>query len=155
MTSATDELRRMLDERGVEYYVKDLLNIKFFHDTRWNANGVYWCYTEFVGATTYLTMCGEWKDCTPEQAIAATLGYELNPDGLPVGLTISEDGTLLDWRGENYVRQSTLGNGTLTAEQVEDAVYRHCKFYEGGEVDAQAIADELNAELGIEVEDEG
>lgn len=35
--------------------------------------------------------------------------------------------------------------GTITAEQVEDAVYRHCKFYEGGEVDAQAIADELNS----------
>ena len=42
------------------------------------------------------------------QIIAATLGSELNPDGLPVGLTISEDGELLNWRGENYVKQSTL-----------------------------------------------
>ena len=39
------------------------------------------------------------------QAIAATLGNELNPDGLPAGLTISEDSELLNWRGENYVRQ--------------------------------------------------
>ena len=70
----TTELRWKLAERGVEYDVKDLPNIKFFHDTRWNANGVRWCYTEFVGATTCLTMCNEWKDCTPEQAIAATLG---------------------------------------------------------------------------------
>lgn len=45
------------------------------------------------------------------QAIAATLGGETNQDGLPVGLTISEDGSLLNWRGENYVRQSTLGGG--------------------------------------------
>ena len=30
---------------------------------------------------------------------------------MPVGLTISEDGNLLNWRGENYVRQSTLGGG--------------------------------------------
>lgn len=72
--NATKRLREMLTERGVDYEVKDLSNIKFFHDTRWNANGVHWCYTEFVGATTCLTMCNEWKDCTPEQAIAATLG---------------------------------------------------------------------------------
>jgi len=74
--SNATELRELLDERGVEYDVKDLPNIKFFHDTRWNANGVRWCFTEFVGATTCLTMCNEWKDCTPEQAIAATLGSE-------------------------------------------------------------------------------
>lgn len=42
---------------------------------------------------------------------AATLGSgtcELNPDGLPIGLTISDDGTLLNWRGENYVRQDLV-----------------------------------------------
>ena len=72
----TTELREKLTEHGVDYEVKDLSNIKFFHDTRWNANGVHWCYTEFVGATTCLTMCNEWKDCTPEQAIAATLGKQ-------------------------------------------------------------------------------
>lgn len=33
-----------------------------------------------------------------------------NPDGLPVGLTISEDGSLLNWRGVNYVKQSTRGD---------------------------------------------
>ena len=50
-----------------------------------------------------------------EQAVAATLGYETNPDGLPVGLTISDDGNLLNWRGENYVKQ-----GMLTAELGSD-----------------------------------
>jgi hypothetical protein len=34
--------------------------------------------------------------------------YEKNPDGLPAGLTISPDGTLLDWEGENYVLQSIV-----------------------------------------------
>lgn len=34
--------------------------------------------------------------------------YEKNPDGLPVGLTISPDGTLLDWEGKNYVLQSIV-----------------------------------------------
>ena len=33
---------------------------------------------------------------------------EKSPDGLPVGLTISPDGTLLDWEGENYVLQSIV-----------------------------------------------
>ncbi len=93
---------------------------------------------------------------TPEQAVAAPLYYEVNPDGLPVGLTISEDGTLLDWRGENYVKQSTLEGGTLTAEQVRDAIERHSAwvignnrcFHNGA---YEAIADELNAELGSEI----
>ena len=95
-----------------------------------------------------------------EQAIAATLGSELNPDGLPVGLTISEDGELLNWRGENYVKQSTLGSGTLTAEQVREVVDRHwhdlpterdmpeATALPEYSYDWQAIADELNATLG-------
>lgn len=90
---------------------------------------------------------------------AVTLGSELNPDGLPVGLTISDDGDLLNWRGENYVRQSTLGSGTLTAEKVRETVEKHWHDLpvEYGMPEAtalpeysydwQAIADELNAEL--------
>ena len=40
-------------------------------------------------------------------------------------------------------------HGTLTAEQVCEAIERHVKFYEGGDYDEPAIADELNATLGI------
>ena len=42
---------------------------------------------------------------------AATMG-ERNPDGLPIGLTVSNDGNLLNWVGENYVRQdaATVGD---------------------------------------------
>ena len=85
--SATDVLRRMLDERGVEWESKDVEGISGFHDTRWNAYDVRWCYVEFVGNNyTKLVPSSEFH-CTPEQAIAAT-----------------------------------LGGGTLTVEQVEEAV---------------------------------
>lgn len=36
----------------------------------------------------------------------------------------------------------------LTTELVEKIVDRNCEWYEGGEIDAQAIVDELNAVLG-------
>ena len=72
--SATDELRRMLDERGVEWESKDVEGVSCFHDTRWNAYGVQWCYVEFVGNNyTKLKPSSEFH-CTPEQAITATLG---------------------------------------------------------------------------------
>lgn len=44
-------------------------------------------------------------------AVAHSMGGEwrkyalMNPDGLPFGLVISEDGNLLNWQGVNYVRQ--------------------------------------------------
>lgn len=39
-------------------------------------------------------------------------------------------------------------HGTLTAELVEKIVDRNCEWYEGGEIDAQAIVDELNTAMG-------
>ena len=73
--SATDELRRMLDERGVEWADGDAS-----HTTEWtNANGQK-CSAMYWKPTLTVLISG----CTPEQAIAATLGNELNPDGLPV-----------------------------------------------------------------------
>ena len=47
---------------------------------------------------------------------------------------------------------AALSGRKLTAEQVEKIVDRNCKWYEGGEIDAQAIADELNAIVGGECE---
>lgn len=64
MTSATDELRRLLDERGVEYEGGA-------RSLRWrDRNGVM--MQAFPLANGELGM-GVWS-CTPEQAIAATLG---------------------------------------------------------------------------------
>lgn len=76
--TATDELRRLLDERGVEWTDKAEevgLTLAGFADTRWNANGVRWIYTESNGTATLASSRPvEIRGCTPEQAIAATLG---------------------------------------------------------------------------------
>jgi hypothetical protein len=69
--SATDELRRLLDERGVEYEDSELIDTMTYY-TEWGGNdggdgaNVYVEYTD----GTVLRMF----DATPEQAIAATLG---------------------------------------------------------------------------------
>ena len=108
----------------------------------------------------YVTQLEQEVDELKGKLEAATLKSELNPDGLPMGLTISDDGNLLNWRGENYVKQSTLVGGTLTAEQVREVMEKHWHDlpdeYDMPEATAlpeysynwQVIADELNALLG-------
>lgn len=71
---ATERLRNLLDECGVEWESKDVEGVSGFHDTRWNAYGVQWCYTEFVGNNYTKLIPSKEFHCTPEQAIAATLG---------------------------------------------------------------------------------
>lgn len=65
--SATDELRRMLDERGIEYTTLSYSDATWWTDT----NGFDWCYEENC-CSTHLTCCS--LRITPAQAIAATLG---------------------------------------------------------------------------------
>lgn len=73
--TATDELRRLLDERGVEWEAFDV----FEQTTQWSThNGafVYWARErdgKLLVETTAPTKCS--ASCTPEQAIAATLGH--------------------------------------------------------------------------------
>ena len=65
--SATKELRRLLDERGVEYDTDDEDGCEF---TEWMANGLEWeadSRGELVSLMPVMLI-------TPEQAIAATLG---------------------------------------------------------------------------------
>lgn len=80
MTSATEVLRRMLDERGVEYDVRDGKAIK---NTYWDdAEGRRWGYTsDESGAIKdrQLFLIRGRMDFTPEQAIAATLGETPTP----------------------------------------------------------------------------
>jgi hypothetical protein len=96
MDNPTKELCHKLDEMGVEY-------VSIGGITNWE-------HAEFDeladGSDTRLIVYG----ATPEQAIAATMG-ERNPDGLPIGLTVSNDGNLLNWVGENYVRQDAATVG--------------------------------------------
>ena len=61
--SATDEMRRLLDERGVEWTYADG-TVSFADNGRWYHA---WAYSD--GA-----MCVSMGYLTPEQAIAATLG---------------------------------------------------------------------------------
>lgn len=65
--SATDELRRMLDERGVEYK-------RHYLNTSWYVGMKLYMATDDVDGT--LTV----DNLTPEQAIAATLGSETCED---------------------------------------------------------------------------
>ena len=80
MESSTEILRKLLDERGVEWTDKAKevgLTLAGFADTRWNANGVMWLYAESNGTATLASSRPvEIRGCTPEQAIAATLGGE-------------------------------------------------------------------------------
>lgn len=118
--TATERLREMLDERGVEW--ADQSN-GYATVTKYSADGVCW----HAVARHYIEPSNDWMilradSITPEQAIAAT-----------------------------------LESGTLTAEQVRELIAPHLHarptfdFGRHGAVwgaDFQAIADELNAELG-------
>lgn len=171
MINATDELRRLLDERGVEYTTRNGMKAtSITHITHWYADGVDAEFTEQIKGCTRLTASG----LTPEQAIAATLrnddDYERKMDALICRLTngkwsksraydldfmeqcINEEFEML------YAKEladAELGNGTLTAEQVRAAIfsgstyasYDGVKYYADG-IRMQAIADELNATLG-------
>ena len=64
--SATDELRRMLDERGVEWSTNETLTDCW---TRWNA-GKFRCTAIEINGTFAFTV----GNSTPEQAVEATLG---------------------------------------------------------------------------------
>lgn len=67
--TATDELRKMLDERGVEWRER-LWGGKHSVTTFWHARGVRWHYRENRFGEVRLHADG----LTPEQAIEATLG---------------------------------------------------------------------------------
>lgn len=76
--TATDELRKLLDERGVEYYKhEDGEPLRELHEgrddaTSWRAGGANVCAVPFDDYTFDL-----WIDhATPEEAIAAALGSD-------------------------------------------------------------------------------
>lgn len=70
--SATDELRRLLDERGVEWVVPDE---SWNQDsiTYWKVGSIKWVAFESENGTLWIN-CNSVTDLTPEQAIAATTG---------------------------------------------------------------------------------
>ena len=68
MTGATDELRRMLDERGVEYRFNDATKVFEWHFDGTDGEGS--AHATEVNGGVNIMACS----LTPEQAIAATLG---------------------------------------------------------------------------------
>ena len=75
--TATDTIRAMLDERGVEYTERDVFGNRVFH----------WGIPTVNGAM--FTDAGEWtelvvENATPEQAIEATLGRGTCYNAMPL-----------------------------------------------------------------------
>ena len=81
--SATDELRRLLDERGVEY-----VGTHPAFTAWWGKYDLYWSAMEVYDGE--LDLGTNMSNVTPEQAIAATLGRgechisEYEDTGIPV-----------------------------------------------------------------------
>lgn len=70
--TATERLRELLDERGVEWAAPDE---SWNQDsiTYWKVGSIKWVAFESENGTLWLN-CNSVTDLTPEQAIAATLG---------------------------------------------------------------------------------
>jgi len=105
-TSATDRLRTLLDERGVEW-MPIAWNPKretFYH----TSNGVGFCADEYADGVKIYTDA----TITPEQAVAATLGRgECHDEGDPSDFLCSECGArmYID-TGETYTMVDSLEN---------------------------------------------
>lgn len=67
--SSTEILRRMLDERGVEY------DGRLLYETEWTVNGIAWHAKECDGMLNVYVRNNDLM-LTPEQAIAASLGRQ-------------------------------------------------------------------------------
>ena len=124
--TATDELRRMLDERGVEYKT-----LSFDDATWWNdACGLEWYYGGDDDGHTII----EALDPTPEQAIAATMGdvprlpYFWTADGtlhielprLPESISVCLPEQRDREVGSARVWQYTQGSGTCNMEYCDE-----------------------------------
>ena len=136
--TATDELRKLLDERGVEWTNPN--SILRDDMTSWVANGFDYDAFEVPDGTLVLSAAHQ-DDLTPEQAVKATLGPREQPpyDELIEALRrdwdieASWDGLRRFW----YVgltdegvrkrdeREATLGRGTCH-EVIVDEYWRGC-----------------------------
>ena len=88
--TATEELRRMLDERGVEHY-------DGYDYTEWDVDGIRYLANDHLRLEGRMVLR---RTCTPEQAIEATLGRGTcepvdgyDDDGEEIGTCCSECGS--------------------------------------------------------------
>ena len=112
MTTATDELRAMLDERGVEWHTPNSLMEELNESmarkmTFWGDDDCYCAIENFCGGFSL-------SDLTPAQAIEATLGRGTCRDlGDGQMFICSECGCTLDIQDEN-------GEPTMMVDGVAD-----------------------------------
>ena len=70
--SATDDLRALLNERGVEWCAGE---DEYDRKTHWESNGLTWEYFNDDNGDAWLGFLGACEsDVSPEQAVEATLG---------------------------------------------------------------------------------
>lgn len=91
-SSATDELRRLLDERGVEWTEPN--NKARSHTTYWTAGALRCMAVEFTDGVVSISSLSH--DLTPEQAIEATLGSDLKAENAKLRELVRHMHTCLD-----------------------------------------------------------
>lgn len=111
MMSATERLRKLLDERGVEWQDQE----GPFPITAWESNDVIWV------AKAYRTgvFSVETRPVTPEQAIAATLG------GQPAKLTAEQVREAIEsnsWAETSTIREFNDSSWQAIADELNAAL---------------------------------
>lgn len=146
----TELLCKLLEERGIEWEDGDAA-----YEIEWSTPDGRHCSAMYWKPAFSVIISG----CTPEQAVAATLGSDTLTAELWSGDdshmyhvdTIEEICARADERikelREEYDAGFAAGKkaATLTAEQVCEATYAHSIHADCADADWQAIADELNA----------
>lgn len=131
--TATDELRRMLDERGVEW-----MDGGMFHRTHWVIDGIHYVAFEQGGKLYLQSSIGP---LTPEQAIAATLGSTYEPplachwDGDALVLAVLRDPSSIHvQRAKGQPRKVYSGESEListhaviVSDESTDCATGHCE----------------------------
>lgn len=119
---ATERLRELLDERGVEWREPD--SILRRSQTLWDVDGVTW--TAIERRDGFLRVESKTRYYTPEQAIASTLRVVLHRITPEKAIAA----TLLDERGFEYFDESETRWHELfgTPEKVARFMVEHCNF---------------------------
>ena len=120
--TATDELRRLLDERGVEWRER-VWGGKHSVTTFWHARGVRWHYRENRFGELRLHADG----LSPEQAIDATLGRGTlsasQVSGAIYAHSIHADCADADWQAIADELNNTLGSCNCTNSEQKETCY--------------------------------
>jgi len=105
--SATSELRRLLDERGIEWWPD-----RYYKDTNtcWRIDGFEWRASERDGKLLIGGTCT--KHLTPKQAIEATVGRETCK--ISYERKCSECGTYISDNASMY--RMSVGDGCFTVK---------------------------------------